>query len=91
MASRRACGLHSRGFHSKFYKKGCEHANACSQPKIFGWTPRLLHFLFQLVEARPHDLPDLDAQNLLNEPLAETLPAHDFLKDEVIRKETLIK
>ena len=44
-----------------------------------------------LFRFREHDLPDLDAQNLLNEPLAETRPAHDFLKDEVIRKETLIK
>ncbi len=44
-----------------------------------------------LFRFREHDLPDLDAQNLLDEPLAETLLSHDFLKDEVIRKETLIK
>ena len=40
---------------------------------------------------REHDLPDLDVQDLLDEPLAEALLAHDFLKDEIIRKETLMK
>ena len=37
-----------------------------------------------LFRFREHDLPDLDAQNLLNEPLAETLLSHDLLKDEVV-------
>ena len=34
---------------------------------------------------RKHDFSDFDVQDLLDEALAETLLAHDFLKDEVIR------
>ena len=40
---------------------------------------------------REHDLSYLDVQDFLDEPLAEALLAHDFLKDEIIRKETLMK